>query len=323
MRSEGVYGRLYSGGAVMTAVETDGDEVARLLEERYGSASPPTLPRERTSPQHATNMEELAAAISYRRVLDHLFGDLRTVHTGLASAEDEHQSKLMLLEELAHQRAGIHEKLQDRFFKVRHTLEALYSEQQKKGRWRRGFVLASVLGATPRNPRRFLEQVEQTEMFLRDPAVDPPPHDLNGLRVDFVELANDLKPLREELGAVLDAIDRVRKEAQAALVAKKEAIEEFDRIFGWVTRAFESYFHLAGLHDLAELIRPSVRRKGRLAAHEEAAKAEDPSAEDSAAEGRLAESPPAEESTPEAPATGSSTSTDSAPAPAVSPPSTS
>lgn len=296
MRNKGVNDRLFSGDAVITAVETDGDAAVSGLTARYGSA-PPTLPRERTSIEEATNLEEFADAFNYRRHLDHLLGDLKTVHTGLSAAEDRHQSKLMLLEELYHQREEVGEKLQSVFFKVRHTLETLYSETQRRGRrWRRGFVLASVSGATPRMPRRFLNQVEQTEGFLRKPAVEPPALDLKGVKVDFVDLADDLKPLRQHYSDLLNAIDRTQKEADGALEIKNEAIDEYDRVFSWVTRAFESLFSLAGLEKLARRIRPSVRRKGRRAADEEDA---DPSPEQaSSAEASATEASPAESPAP-------------------------
>ncbi len=300
MRRKGVSDRLFSGKAVMTAVVTDGDDVAHGLGERYG-LSPPTLPRERTSIEDATNLEELAAAFDYRRHLDHLFGDLETVHTGLAEAEDAHQSKLMLLEELYHQRDEVGQKLEAVYFKVRHTLETLYSETQRRGRrWSRGFVLANVSGATPRTPRRFLQQVEQTEKFLRQPAVEPPALELKGIKVDFVDLADDLKPLRQRFSDLSDAIDVTAKQAEGAMVAKNQAIEEYDRVFGWVSRAFESLFSLAGLEELARRIRPSVRRKGRRAVDEEDAPEEQTPPAESSSDGASSTEAPAEPQSPPA-----------------------
>lgn len=51
----------------------------------------------------------------------------------------------------------------------------------------------------------------------------------------------------------------------------------------WVGRALETYFHLAGMHELAERVRPSTHRPGRRAADEnlepDAAEAEDDEAQ--------------------------------------------
>jgi hypothetical protein len=250
MRTEEVYGRLYSGAAVITAVETDGERVGRLLDERYG-VTPPEPPD-----------GELAEALSYRRIVEHLKGDLVTVHTRLAQVEDEYQRKLARIQDLIDRRDEVGGSLSGKYMKVRHTLESLYGS-------RMGFVLANVSGATPQNPRRFIQQVGQTVSFLHDPVVESPSHDLNGVTIQFAELAEDLKSPMGELETVLQGLDRTRKEAQGSLAVKQEAVKEFDRIFRWVTQALSSYFHLAGLHELAELIRPSIRRSGRRAVDEE------------------------------------------------------
>ncbi len=311
MRTEGVMGRKFSGGAVLTTIQTHREEAAGHLEQRYG-LNPPTLPQGSTSLEDAGTLAGFAAAFSYRQHFDHLFGDLETVQRLMALTEDEHQRKLMQLEDLYHRRDEVGDGLQDRFFKVRQTLDTLYSKTQRRGRrWRRGFVLASVKGATPRKPRHFLQQVMQAEKFLRDPAVEPPSLELNGVKVDFVALADDLKPLRQEYSELLDAIDRVREEAKATLAAKENAIEENDSVFRWVTRACESLFHLAGMHAIAEKIRPSVRRKGRRAVDEEdAPAAENPPSDEasSASSSDSSEAPPAEASSPTAAATSSAES---------------
>jgi len=297
MRTETVFGRLFSGAAVMTAVETDGDEVGRLLDERYGvplpepSGEPPSL-------EDAETLEEIAAALSYRRVLDHLQGDLGTAHTGLAWAEDQHQRNLARINDLIGRREELGNALSEKFRKTRHTLENLYGSKM-------GFVLVNVKGATPQNPRRLIEQVGQTISFLRDPVVEPPSHDLDGVTVELARLADGLEAPMEELGAVLQQLDRTRKQAQGTLAVKQQAVEEFDRVFQWVARALSSYFHLAGLHELAELIRPSNRRNGRRAVDEEEAPPSDapdgPPSEESAPEESSEESAPEESVSEESP----------------------
>ena len=110
MRTEGVLGRLFSGGAVLTTIETHGDEAAGYLEQRYG-VKPPTLPQGSTSLEDAGTLEEFTAAFNYRQHFDHLFGDLQTVQTAMASAEDEHQRKLMQIEDLNHRRDEVGDEL--------------------------------------------------------------------------------------------------------------------------------------------------------------------------------------------------------------------
>jgi len=200
----------------------------------------------------------------------------------LAWSEDQHQRKLARIQDLIDRREELGSALSGTFLKVRHSLQNLYGS-------RKGFVLANVSGVTPQNPRRLIQQVGQTISFLRDPVVEPPSHDLNGVTVDFAELENDLEPPMEELGAVLQELDRTRKESQGTLAVKEEAVKEFDRMFLWVARALTSYFHLAGLHELAELIRPSTRRKGRRAVDEEGASDDQPSGESASEEASTSE----------------------------------
>ncbi len=87
------------------------------------------------------------------------------------------------------------------------------------------------------------------------------------------------------------------------MVVKNQAIEEYDRVFGWVTRAFESLFSLAGLEELARRIRPSVRRKGRRAVDEEDALEEQTSPAESPSDDASSTGAPAEPQSPPAAAT--------------------
>ena len=282
MRTEGVFGRIQSGSAVLTAVDTDGDEAAQRLQERYAPPEPPPA-----SLEDAKTLQEFAQAFSYRKHLDNLAGDLRTAHGQLSMAEDEHQRKLALIAELGGRRDELNQELVAVFVKVRGTLESLFGS-------RRGFVLANVSGNSPREPRRLLQQVGQTMSFLRNPAVDLPSHGLKGAKIDLAELANDLKPSYDALTLVLEGLDRTTKESHGTLAARNRATTEFDDIFGWVAGSFESLFHLAGLHELAERVRPSRRRRGRRAVDEENA----PPAEESASEESTSEESTSEESAP-------------------------
>ena len=109
-----------------------------------------------------------------------------------------------------------------------------------------------------------------------------------------VEVLQDpLKRLKEARAA----LNRERREADATLLAKNEAIEAYDDAFGDISRCFESGFTLGGQKELAKRFRPSVRRPGRRLVDvggedepEEAAGGEEPSLEPQAIQ------PPAVES---------------------------
>ncbi len=105
-----------------------------------------------------------------------------------------------------------------------------------------------------------------------------------------------------------DDIERERKNAESTRMAKNEAIAEFDSHYRWVGCGLETYFHLAGMHELAAKVRPSARRPGRRAADEDldpaavetlpdaepTDPAEPPAAEPPAAEPAATEPPAAE-----------------------------
>jgi hypothetical protein len=54
--------------------------------------------------------------------------------------------------------------------------------------------------------------------------------------------------------------------------------------FLWVGRTLEGLFHLAGLHELAERVRPSTRRPGRRAEEDPGPGSEESTPEDSTSE---------------------------------------
>ena len=280
MRTEAVLDRLFSGEAVLTAANTHQTEVAGLLDERYGRTAPPPAPAPDEGAEPLDNPENAAVAFSYQQHIADLTSDLSQARDTLIGAEDQHQRKLALIDALMDQRDDLVGELSKRFFQVRHTIESVFGPG-------RGFALANVSGTTPEGPDRLVQQAAQTIGFLRDPAVETPAHGLGGVRVDLAQLADDLETPLLALRATLADLARVRKEAQGTLAVKRNAIEEFDGVFGWVSRALESLFHLAGQHALAERIRPTARRRGRASDEGEASETssnEDSSGEDSSNE---------------------------------------
>ncbi len=122
--------------------------------------------------------------------------------------------------------------------------------------------------------------------FLQQPKVALPPLDVNGVQFDLPVIATQLGDGASELERVVGELERVRKEAEVSRQAKNDAIDQFDNVFLWVARALESNFHLAGLHELAERVRPSTRRPGRRAADESSGSdPEEESAEEAPEEG--------------------------------------
>ncbi len=197
----------------------------------------------------------------YQAVFANLGSELNQARQAMLSADTTHLGLLAAIVNLQKQRDERSAELFDRYFMARHGLESFYGKNQS-------FELLAVMGDTPRDPTGLINQVRQTVEFLTQPKVVLPAVDLDRVQLDLLSMAAQLATEADQLEDVLDRIDREHKNAEVTRKAKNDAIESFDRIYLWVGRALESYFHLAGMHDLAERVRPSARRPGRRAADE-------------------------------------------------------
>ncbi|MCP5017154.1 MAG: hypothetical protein GY938_18060, partial [Ketobacter sp.] len=91
---------------------------------------------------------------------------------------------------------------------------------------------------------------------------------------------------------------RLNREVQESRKVKNRKLEEHKDTFLWTARTLEGFYRLAGENELADRIRPSLRRRGLRAVDveaEEAAGAE--SAESESVESDAVESDAVEEST--------------------------
>ena len=130
--------------------------------------------------------------------------------------------------------------------------------------------MLAVSGDTPTDPTGLVAQVRETVGFLLEPKVEPPELDLDGVALDPPTMAAQLGSGADELDGVLVEVNKAEKQADVTRPAKNEAIDAYDDKFLLVARVAESLFHFAGLHGLAERVRPSTRRPGRRLADEDA-----------------------------------------------------
>jgi len=92
-----------------------------------------------------------------------------------------------------------------------------------------------------------------------------PPPLLPGWSIDISGWVENLEPLVSEFEAALQEVANGRRDAEATLLAKKKAIEEYDRVFLKVAHLMESLYRLGDLDRLAAKVRPSTRRAGQTA----------------------------------------------------------
>ena len=250
-KSSSIAFRSRSFSVVDAAFATQVDQAITILNRRY---APPG--------DDAPVNDEGGIIVDYAGVFGNLSTELRSAHQGMVAANTAHLAQLACIVALQERRTGLAKGLITRFLRVRHGLEGFFGA-------RHGFPMLAVAGDTPRDPVGLVHQVRETVDFLQQPKVELPSLDLDGIQIDLVATAAQLGGEADLLDQVLVELDRARKDAEVTRQTKNDAIDLFDDIFLWVGRALESYFHLAGMHDLAARVRPSARRSGRRAAEED------------------------------------------------------
>ncbi len=128
--------------------------------------------------------------------------------------------------------------------------------------------MLAISGDTPTEPSGLIVQVRDSVNFLEDLKVEPPAHDVPGIELDPPTIAGQLSADADLLDGTLVEVNEAEKQADGTRQAKNEAITAYDRKFLRVARVAESLFHFAGMHELADRVRPSTRRPGRRLAEE-------------------------------------------------------
>ncbi|QDG54637.1 hypothetical protein FIV42_28995 [Persicimonas caeni] len=81
-----------------------------------------------------------------------------------------------------------------------------------------------------------------------------------GVSVQTGVLADELEPAIAELASRIEDLRREEKEADAALVARDRAIAHWRKTYRSVANMLVGAFEMAGENELAERVRPTVRR---------------------------------------------------------------
>lgn len=116
-------------------------------------------------------------------------------------------------------------------------------------------------GTTPDKPHDVLTQGKFVLGNLRDSKLAWP--ERRGVSIDRSAFTHDLAARVSALEAARDAVIVEAKELDATKVAKDADIEMQDRVFGFAAGLGWEAFKLGGQLELAERIRPSLRRPGQ------------------------------------------------------------
>jgi len=114
-------------------------------------------------------------------------------------------------------------------------------------------------GETPRLPSKLAPFVLTVVQLLRG-APQEASDDMGGT-VSTVAIADALDARRVPLQAHLDALVREKRENEAALTLRDRATEEWRRAYRSAAMFLAAYYEMAGRRDLADRIRPTVRRE--------------------------------------------------------------
>ncbi|MCP3961565.1 MAG: hypothetical protein GY719_27300 [bacterium] len=232
-------GKLRAYDVVSAAIDTHGGQAADVLNPDTGTAV------------------EGEPALDYRPIFTDLGNRLETAKEEMLTANATHLGQLARVAELKARRSGVRDELFAAFTPARSTLEHLYGRDN-------GFTTTGVAGSTLPDPRGLVKQVRDAVDFFQDPKVELTPA-VEEVRVDLPMLAVRLSLGADQLELAIGDHAGAEKTAEATRATKNTAIKTYDREFIYVARTTEGLFDLAGMHELAQRVRPSTRRPGRRA----------------------------------------------------------
>jgi hypothetical protein len=126
-----------------------------------------------------------------------------------------------------------------------------------------GARVFALRGETSRNPQVLRRQAERVVARLRDTAEPLPGPMLAGVAVDPEDWAAGIEPALGELKAALPQVDHDRRQAEATLCRKREALERHDRTYAAVTSILSGLYRLAELDHYDRRLRPTTPRSAR------------------------------------------------------------
>ncbi len=187
----------------------------------------------------------------------------------LNAAEVAHKTESREDTEARNERDTAGDELYGKLINTRAGVDLVYGPAAAKA--------LGLSGSTPRDPTTVLEFARRLRLSLAKLNALAPLRQAMTLNIATLESELDSAITRHQ--DALNTVARETRETEAELTRKSRIQASYDRHFSSVAACFEGLFRLAGQEELANRVRPSQRRPGRIHAEEELATDETPSTE--------------------------------------------
>ncbi len=238
MKLQETYDLMRSANEIRLALETDGDRIGELLNEKH--------------PEPAGEGDPV---FDHRAQMRHLVHQLDSALDQVVIAEEKHSIRRIRFARTQRERDALVLTNHNKLVTTRDALESIFPHGS--------YEMAFVVGKTPRVPFKLLEQLQQSADLLRRPAVAPLTARTPNAHFDFEGEAAYLEAGIPELRALIDQANTLRKKTEGQQLIRRKAIDQLHRTILWVGRTAEGLFHLADESELAGRIRSSTRRPKR------------------------------------------------------------
>ncbi len=233
-KSKQVRNQNANGAFVVSSVDTHGDDIARQL----------------ATMNRGLAEDERLSDTDLRRYLSWFAAVLRAQNQSLAVAEETYVSEQADDPAVRGRRDATAAEVAAVVVRLRGRIESLLGA--------RGLAAYGLEQITPRQPRVLAEHTGMTIKLLREQPVlveDP----VLG-RFDSAEVANGLEAALAPLVEALQDTQREKRELEAALIDRNRALADWSLRYRGVAGALTGMYLLAGAEELAQRIRPTVRR---------------------------------------------------------------
>ncbi|MFW5968813.1 MAG: hypothetical protein ACOCV2_14910 [Persicimonas sp.] len=186
---------------------------------------------------------------------------LANVTDAMRGAEMALAAELADDDQVRDERDELVERLREELYGARDASERTFGEDVA--------AAYGLAGTPPQQSDSLLAYGRNAVNLMRD---EPRSNDdVFGNTIDTDKMADKLEQTLDELEDALEALDTEKREAHAVRAERDEVVEEWTQVYRGTANALSGLYLLAGRKDLAERVRPTVRRSsGRTEPPEDA-----------------------------------------------------